>query len=52
MELKEKLEARVAELRAIRARLLADYNKADGAVLAYEEMIANCEAQGEPEADD
>ena len=34
-----KLEARLVELRQIRENLLADYNKANGAVLAYEEIL-------------
>jgi len=36
---REKMEARLAELRQIRENLLADYNKANGAVLAYEEIL-------------
>ncbi len=44
------MEARLAELRQIRENLFADYNKANGAVLAYEEVLyGDEEPKGEEE---
>lgn len=48
----EGLEARLAELRQIRDALWADYHKANGAVLAYEEILygKHDSAEESPEA--